>query len=76
MEMHFYFAGDDDDAEIASGRERVLAWWRALNAEDEAVCALMQLGRRSAAYPGGRLSPHWDRVTQHFARMVAESLRA
>ena len=76
MEMHFYFAGDDDDAEIASGRERVLAWWRALNAEDEAVCALMQLGRRSAAYPGGRLAPHWDRVTQHFARMVAESLRA
>ena len=77
MEMHFYFSGDDnEDAEIASGRDQVLAWWRALNAEDEAVCELMQLGRRSAAYSGGRLAPHWDRVTQHFARMVAESLQA
>ena len=76
MEMHFYFSGGRDAAaDVAAGREQVLQWWTELNAEDEGVCELLQLGRKSPAYPGGRLAPHWDRATQYFARLIAESLQ-
>ena len=75
MQMHFYFARDAvGNAATEQGRASVLAWWRELNGEDEQVCELLQLGRQSSAYPGGRLAPHWDRATQHFARLIAEAL--
>ena len=74
MKMHFYFVDGDETPAFAAGREQLLKWWTDLNAEDEGVCELLQLGRQSPAYPGGRLSPHWDRCTQHFARLVAEAL--
>lgn len=74
MEMHFYFVDGDETPAIAEGRKQLLKWWTDLNAEDEGVCELLQLGRQSPAYPGGRLSPHWDRGTQHFARLIAEAL--
>ena len=74
MYMHFYFVDSPLTPAIEAGRERLLNWWRELNAQDEGVCQLLQLGRASPAYPGGRLSPHWDRGTQHFARLIAEAL--
>ena len=75
MEMHFYFVANAElTPDIETARETLLAWWRHLNAEDEGICELLQLGRVSPAYPGGRLAPHWDRGTQHFARLVAQAI--
>ena len=45
MEMHFYFvAGAELTPDIETARETLLAWWRHLNAEDEGICELLQLG--------------------------------
>jgi len=74
MKMHFYFADGDETPAVVAGREQLIKWWTDLNAEDEGVCELLQLGRQSPAYLGGRLSPHWDRGTQHFARLIAGAL--
>ena len=74
MKMHFYFLDEEETPAFVAAREQLFEWWSALNAEDEGICELLQLGRQSPAYPGGRLSPHWDRCTQHFARLVAEAI--
>ncbi|GIS89662.1 MAG: hypothetical protein CM1200mP18_23720 [Gammaproteobacteria bacterium] len=34
----------------------------------------MQAGRLSDGFDGGVLSPYWDPVQQHFARLIVESV--
>jgi hypothetical protein len=36
----------------------------------------MQKGRSSDGFDGGVLSPYWDPVQQHYAKLVAESIGA
>jgi len=36
----------------------------------------MQSGRNSEGFDGGVLSPYWDPVSQHFARLLTESITA
>ncbi len=76
MNIWFYYVGDAaHEAAYAGARDEVAAEWGKLNAEDEDVCARMQLGRQSAAYDGGRFAPFWDGGTAHFHRMIAHAVR-
>lgn len=50
--------------------------WRDLNHEDIGIIERMQAGRRSDGFDGGVLSPYWDPVQQHFARLVAADIEA
>ena len=68
-----YFVGEGATApEYANARERVVENWRALNVEDIGIIERMQAGRYSEGFDGGVLSPYWDPVLQHFARLVYE----
>ena len=55
-------------------REAVLQMWDDLNREDLAMLELLQQGRRSPAYDGGRLSPHWEGPTHDFGRRNIEKI--
>ena len=71
-----YFIGEGAWGEkYAGARERVVKNWRELNAEDIDIIERMQAGRSSEGFDGGVLSPYWDPVQQHFARVVVESMK-
>lgn len=68
-----YFVGEGATApQYADARKRVAENWRALNVEDIGIIERMQAGRYSEGFDGGVLSPYWDPVLQHFARLVYE----
>ena len=72
-----YFVGDgtvDDD--FAQARAHVVKNWHDLNREDIGVIERMQAGRASDGFDGGVLSPYWDPVQQHFARLVNAAIAA
>ena len=70
-----YFIGDGASAdEYAPGRQNVVQNWHDLNNEDIGVIERMQAGRHSEGFDGGVLSPYWDPVLQHFARLVYENM--
>ena len=70
-----YFIGDGaSDDEYAPGRQNVIQNWHDLNNEDIGVIERMQAGRHSEGFDGGVLSPYWDPVLQHFARLVYENM--
>ena len=70
-----YFVGDAADAEeYRAARQHVIDNWNNLNHEDIGVIERMQAGRYSEGFDGGVLSPYWDPVQQHFARLLAESI--
>lgn len=72
-----YFVGDGATApEYADARAHVVGNWRDLNHEDIGIIERMQIGRRSDGYDGGVLSPYWDPVQQHFARLAADAIGA
>lgn len=72
-----YFVGEGVDAqEYAEGRNKVIQNWHDLNNEDVGVVERMQAGRLSEGFDGGVLSPYWDPVLQHFARLVYNHMRA
>ena len=48
--------------------------WHDLNNEDIGILERMQAGRLSDGFDGGVLSPYWDPVQQHFARLIVESV--
>jgi hypothetical protein len=50
--------------------------WRDLNHEDIGVIERMQAGRDSEGFDGGVLSPYWDPVQQHFAKLIFDSIRS
>ncbi|MXZ80623.1 MAG: aromatic ring-hydroxylating dioxygenase subunit alpha [Gammaproteobacteria bacterium] len=70
-----YFIGEGATApRYAEARDRVAENWKALNAEDIGIIERMQAGRYSEGFDGGVLSPYWDPVLQHFARLVYERI--
>ncbi len=76
-ELHVFLIGDAATAEAhRAPREALLRMWDELNREDIGVLELLQQGRRSPAYDGGRLSPHWEGPTHQFGRRVVEKIMA
>jgi choline monooxygenase len=70
-----YFVGDGADSEeYAVGRNTVIQNWHDLNNEDVGIIERMQAGRSSEGFDGGVLSPYWDPVLQHFARLVYSAM--
>lgn len=74
-ELHVFLIGDAATAEAhRAPREALLTMWDELNREDIGVLELLQQGRRSPAYDGGRLSPHWEGPTHQFGRRIVEKI--
>ena len=72
-----YFIGEGaTSAKYASGRNTVLQNWHDLNTEDVGVIERMQAGRYSEGFDGGVLSPYWDPVLQHFAKLIYNTMES
>ena len=48
--------------------------WNDLNHEDIGIIERTQAGRSSDGFDGAVLSPCWDAVQQHFARLVRDAI--
>lgn len=71
----FYFRGDAaTDPQFHDVRQRVYDDWERVLREDEEACRLVQEGRQSSAYDGGRLAPSWDAGTRHFHQLVMRAV--
>ena len=76
-ELHIFLIGEAaSSAAYEAPRNAVFEMWKDLNGEDIGVLERMQEGRRSPAYDGGRLSPHWEGPTHAFGRRVIEAIVA
>ncbi len=74
-ELHVFLIGDAATSdEYKEAREATLQMWDELNREDMGMLELLQQGRLSPAYDGGRLSPHWEGPTHDFGRRVVEQI--
>ena len=74
-ELHVFLIGDAADSDdYKDAREATLKMWDDLNREDLGMLELLQQGRLSPAYDGGRLSPHWEGPTHDFGRRVVERI--
>jgi len=70
-----YFVGEAATADrYHAARAHVVDNWNDLNHEDIGIIERMQKGRSSEGFDGGVLSPYWDSVQQHYAKLVAESV--
>ena len=70
-----YFIGEGADSEeFAEGRNSVIQNWLELNNEDLGIIERMQAGRSSEGFDGGVLSPYWDPASQHFAKLIYDSM--
>ena len=74
--IKFYMPHDALMPEFETERTECVESYRTLNDEDIWLVEELQQSRRSPAFDGGRFSPHWDRITHHFAKQVAEALLA
>ena len=71
-----YFVGEGAlSDQYSEAREYVVQNWNDLNHEDIGVIERMQAGRASEGFDGGVLSPYWDPVQQHFAKLIFEAVR-
>jgi choline monooxygenase len=71
-----YFIGDGATSDhYANARDYVVQNWHDLNQEDIGIIERMQAGRSSEGFDGGVLSPYWDPVQQHFARLIYDSIK-
>ncbi len=74
-ELHIFLIGEAAICdEHRNAREAVFSMWDDLNREDLGVLELLQQGRLSPAYDGGRLSPHWEGPTHQFGRLLIEKI--
>ena len=74
-EIHVYLMAEAAaEPAYADARAEVFEMWRALNAEDVGLLEMLQAGRRSPGYDGGRYSPAWEEPVRHFARLVVQSI--
>ena len=75
LHRYFYFPEEVvSDPEYANQCELICQDWEKVLREDEEVCRLIQEGRKSSAYDGGRFAPEWDEGTRHFHLLVAQSI--
>ena len=73
--ISLYFVGDGASGKrYQDAREAVIKNWHALNLEDIGILERMQRGRLSDGFNGGVLSPYWDPVQQHFARLIYQAM--
>ena len=73
--ISLYFVGDGASGKQYQGaREAVIKNWHDLNLEDIGILERMQRGRLSDGFNGGVLSPYWDPVQQHFARLIYQAM--
>ena len=71
-----YFVGDGAlDERYHEARQYVVKNWNDLNHEDIGVIERMQAGRASEGFDGGVLSPYWDPVQQHFAKLIFNAIK-
>lgn len=76
-ELHVFLIGDAaTDEAHAEHRNTLIKMWDDLNREDLGMLELLQQGRLSPAYDGGRLSPHWEGPTHQFGRRIVEKIIA
>ena len=74
-ELHVFLIGDAATSDKHKAqRKATLKMWDDLNQEDLGMLELLQQGRLSPAYDGGRLSPHWEGPTHDFGRRVVERI--
>lgn len=72
-----YFVGEGALSDrYSTAREHVVQNWRELNHEDTGIIERMQAGRASEGFDGGVLSPYWDPVQQHFAKLIYQAIRS
>ncbi|MEM8786857.1 MAG: aromatic ring-hydroxylating dioxygenase subunit alpha [Pseudomonadota bacterium] len=75
VKLHIYAAGGAaTDPAYQQHLDDRARYYVDLNAEDDEVCRLMQIGRRADGYDGGRFAPYWDKGTLHLAQLVAEAV--
>ena len=73
--ISLYFVGEGADGEqFRAARDTVIKNWHDLNLEDIGILERMQRGRLSDGFNGGVLSPYWDPVQQHFARLIYKAM--
>jgi choline monooxygenase len=73
--ISLYFVGDGAHSEqYHHARNAVIKNWHDLNLEDIGILERMQEGRLSDGFDGGVLSPYWDPVQQHFARLIYQAM--
>ncbi len=73
--FHIYCIGDEAlDEARAPAREAVFARWKQINDEDVAIAELLQRGRASPAFDGGRLTAVHDIATHRFMTWVADAM--
>ena len=76
-ELHVFAIGDAATSDAyAAPRKALMQMWDDLNREDLGMLELLQQGRLSPAYDGGRLSPHWEGPTHEFGRRIVEKIIA
>ena len=76
-ELHVFVVNDEAmGAEYDGARKNLLQMWDDLNREDIGMLELLQQGRLSPAYDGGRLSPHWEQPTHDFGKRIVEKIIA
>lgn len=74
-ELHVFLIGDAATSDThANERTALIKMWDELNREDLGILELLQQGRRSPAYDGGRLSPHWEEPTHQFGRRIVDKI--
>ena len=74
-ELHIFLIGEAATSDLyKDARDATLKMWDDLNREDLSMLELLQQGRLSPAYDGGRLSPHWEGPTHEFGRRVLERI--
>ena len=74
-ELHVFLIGEAATSDkYRTARKNVMAMWDALNREDLGALELLQQGRRSPAYDGGRFSPHWEGPSHEYGRRIVEKL--
>ena len=72
--INLYMPNATDPA-LESDRQGFLRAYAELNEEDIWIVEDLQTSRHSPAFDGGRFSPHWDTLSHHFARLVANALQ-
>ncbi len=76
-ELHVFVVNNEAMADkYQKERANLLQLWDDLNREDVGMLELLQQGRLSPAYDGGRLSPYWEVPTHQFGQRIINKIIA
>lgn len=74
LESVRFFVPDPNHPAFVTDRDAFIENYTQLNSEDVWVVEELQRSRHSPAFDGGRFSPHWDGITHHLSKLVAEAV--